>query len=891
MAQSKDTILLVDSHALIHRAFHAFPQTLTTKEGELVNAVFGFTSLLLQVLTKFKPKYVVCVFDAPGDTFRSKMYKDYKANRPETDKLLVGQFDRVHEVVEALGIPTLMLKGFEADDLLGTLSRKPELKGVEKIILTGDRDLLQLVNDETKVYLSGFPFSHATMLDIPGTEKKLGFAAPLLTDFKGLRGDTSDNIPGVKGIGDKTATDLVGKYGQLSEIYKHLDELKNAVRKKLEENKEIAELSKQLATIDTGVKINFTLDKAVLDDYDQAKAMQLLQKLEFRSLLNKLPKSSRAQTEDTNGAQLSMMETVMVKHNDTKAITDFSELQKFVAAADKFVLRTDANREDIFAKLTQLVVVSENGTVVAEPSGWTDKDIKAFPGLFKQKLLAGHDVKFDLHALITFGITGMEYGFDAMLAAYVLQSGSGKFDLATLSFNTLGVMIPENPGFVKEAELCFAIYQNLREQFSKIEGNKDANPVKLFSEIEMPIVKVLVQMERTGVVLDKEYLVKFKAELEEKLVESEKNIYKEVGHEFNIASPKQLGEVLFGELNIPGGKKNKSGGYSTNERVLIKFRATFPIIDHILEYRELSKLKSTYTDALINYVAADGRIHTNYKQAVAATGRLSSQYPNLQNIPVSTDLGQKIREAFIVPAKKLFVSFDYSQQELRLLAHFSQEEKLIAAFNSEIDIHSLTASQIFKKPVEEVDKHERRIGKTVNFGVVYGISAFGLSDRLDLDRKSAQDFIDSFYNSYPKVRAYFDNLLKSAREDGYVTTLFGRRKSATGLDASNWQLRAALERELINFPLQGSAADMMKLAMINVEKMIQAKYADFAEMSLQIHDELVFEVATSDPKDKQLNAFLLAVRKEMLDVAKLSVIMKVSAETGKNLGQMTELEI
>jgi len=896
MAKAADSILLVDSHALIHRAYHAFPQTLTTKEGELVNAVYGFTSLLLQVLEKLKPLYVVCVFDAPGKTFRHDKFKEYKGTRKEVDASLISQFPKVHEVTEALGMPTLSIKGYEADDLIGTLAKSPELKGIKKIIMTGDRDLLQLVDPEINVYLAGGSLSQAAMLDVAGTEAKLGFKPELLIDFKALRGDASDNIPGVRGIGDKTATGLVAKYGNLDQVYEHLAELKPAVKNKLE--REIEILSRELATIATDVKFDFKLEKAVLSDYDTVKAAELFRKYQFKSLLNKLPKSTRAVSTQPGGQQqLAFQEdTRLTQKGKSFNAGNFAELIKQIADKKELALRFSDCREDIFAWPKFLAIADADAACLLDLNELAPKDLQTLGKTLRSKVLIGHDCKFDIQALLTLGIDKTEFAFDIMLAAYVLFMGSGKFDLSTLAFNSMGAVVSSDGDVLKEALLCWQLYQHFRKDFNEFKQDREWNPRKLFIEIEMKLVRALALMERYGVKLDPEYLMQFKKELEKRLIKTEKEIYKYVGHEFNIGSPKQLGEVLFDELKLPGAKKNKSGGFSTNERVLTKFRVAYPIIDMILDYREVSKLKSTYTDALVNQINKNsGRVHTNYRQSVAATGRLSSNNPNLQNIPISTDLGQKIREAFVSSKGKLFVSFDYSQQELRILAHISNEDKLKEAFNKEIDIHALTASQLYGKKVEEVDKNERRVGKTVNFGVVYGISAFGLSDRLDLQRGDAQAFIDQFYASYPNVRTYFDNLLKQAKEDGFVSTLFGRRKNTSGLDVTNlpagrqgWQLRAALEREIINFPLQGSAADMMKLAMISTQELIEKKYAGYASMTLQIHDELVFEVAEMNSKSARLKDFVHDVREIMLKVAQLSVIMKVSVETGKNLGDMSD---
>ncbi|MFQ5493481.1 MAG: DNA polymerase I [Candidatus Dojkabacteria bacterium] len=896
------TILLVDSHALVHRAYHAFPQTLTTQKGELVNAVYGFTSLLLSVLKQFDPKYLITVFDSPGPTFRHELFKDYKGTRPKTDDALINQIDRVHEVVDALNIPNMNKQGFEADDLIGTLTKSKQLRGIKKIIVTGDRDLLQLVNGETSVFLAGTSISKSVMYDKTETIERLGFEPELLIDYKALRGDSSDNIPGVRGVGDKTATALIQQYHDLDNIYKHLDELKPAVKNKLTEHKDIAYLSRDLATIKTDVELPFGIDEAQVSDYNYNKAKGLFQELEFRSLMGRLPvpEVQNDELDTAFDAQISLIDSDTLKQAKRIDKTDLKPLWEFLDKYDRLAIRVARDSENIFDPATELAVANSNDVLAVNLSGIAKKDSEKLHKILITKEIVAFDGKYDLHRLYSLwpgsGDSAREkIHFDVLLAAYVALYGSGKFDLETLTFNQLGSVMDEQAesdgNLLRETVAVWKLYErflDLLDDLSKDSKSKWTLS-ELYTKVELVILPILVKMERNGIKLDTGELNDLKVELEKQIRSIEQQVFNHVGHEFNIASPKQLGEVLFGELGMPGGKKTKSGGYSTNERELSKLLPSFPIVQKIMNWRELSKLSSTYTDALVSQVNTDtGRVHSSFNQAVAATGRLSSANPNMQNIPAGTEMGNKIREAFVAEDGHIFVSFDYSQQELRLLAQFSNEERLKEAFKKNIDIHKLTAAQLYKRDVEKVTKFERRVGKTVNFGVVYGISAFGLSEGLGIDRTKAQGFIDSFYASYPKVRTYYDRLLEQAKTQGWIETLLGRRKNTSGLDSSNWQLRAALEREIINFPLQGSAADMMKLAMISADRITAERYDDIATMILQIHDELVFEVKAKSVDEKRVKDFITDINKAMLEVINLDVPMKVNVEVGSNLGNLEE---
>lgn len=892
MAESqKPNVLLIDSHALIHRAYHAFPPTLRTKDGQLVNAAYGYTSILLQLLNNFQPEYLICVFDGKGKTFRHNLFLDYKATRKPTDEDLKTQFPIVHKIVEALNIPMFLREGYEADDILGTLVNSPELKNTNRIIVTGDRDLLQLANEDIQIYLSGGNINKSELLSYEDVKTKLGFAPELLADFKGLRGDSSDNIPGIKGIGEKTASKLIQDFGNLEGIYSSLDKIKGSVLTKLVEGKEIAFLSRKLATIVTDLHFDYNLEQARLVDYNYEQAKQLFQDLQFKSLVSRLPQN-QAQIDIQEQFAFEMAEERKVNYtiiNDKNC----DQLRAKLKGSKNVTVLVDF-ADSIFTKPKRigLKVGSELFLIDISEKNQTVEDLLS---AISSKKIITHDAKALLHAMSALGQEKVSIVMDTKIAAHLLNAGEGGTDIATLAFNDAGVVIPDNDS-TDSFCLQVDVVDTLAGQYlSRLDDHKLAfgaewSLKQLFEKIELPFVQILVNMEKAGITLDKDTLSGFKKQLEEMIKDLEKQIFEEAGNEFNIASPKQLGEILFEKLGLPGGAKGKSGSYSTNERTLAKLVGSFPIVEKILRHREITKLISTYTDALIQHINPDsGRIHSTFNQTITATGRLSSSNPNLQNIPTSTELGKKIKDAFVAKKGGLLVAFDYSQQELRLLAHLSNESTLKDAFNHGVDIHALTASKIFNIPLEKIDANMRRAGKTINFGIIYGMSSFGLSDRLQIDRQSADTFIKAFFAGYKNVEIYFNELKENAKRNGRVATLFGREKRTDAMNSGNWQVRAALEREVINFPLQGSAADMMKLAMLKSDRIIQEDFSDFAKLILQIHDEIVFEVNTDDKKSKELEKFIEKIYQGMQSVIKLSVPVDVDVEIGPSLGGMEKI--
>lgn len=953
---SKPKLVLVDSNALIHRAYHAFPDTLFTKDGQLTNAVYGFSVLLLEVIAKFKPEYLVCAFDLGEKTLRHDKFKDYKATRKPTDKELLEQFPLAHDVVNAFGIPIFELAGYEADDLIGSIAADPDVaKDLEVIVVTGDQDLLQLLaHDHVKVYLAGSSFSASKLYGVPEFTKKYSFKPDQLVDYKAIMGDSSDNIPGVAGVGKKGATDLLGQFQNLEEIYQSLESDEQAevelweskpfkrMAKKLAEGKEMAFLSRDLATIIESAPIEFQLQAAEFSGYDVESVRKKFKELEFRSLLKRLPNQGDSAKKAEDNPEVpgkSQDKYELIKNNDQLAM-----LAKKIATKKLIAFDTETDSLDhLKANLLGLGLAWGDGEaayidseLLAQEKGQKFlRDLLAKSNADELTLVA-HNLKFDLHMLQNLqaslgSITGSKSitrakpvnnkptssktvttnrGFgDTMLLAFLLRAGANvsglglkqlaesELDLQLKEYEQLSLdnFVPETAGESEElglyccadADATFRLHRKLSAQ---IESDKRLH--KLYTDLELPLVGILVGMEREGVVVDQAELDKLNSEITSAISELERSIFDHVGEEFNIGSPKQVGEVLFEKLEIqkdtnikPG--RTLTGAFSTDERTLRNFSAEVPVVEQILEYRELAKLKSTYVVGLGKLIDPDTKkIHTNYRQAVASTGRLSSTNPNLQNIPISSDLGRQIRRAFSAGPDRQLLALDYAQQELRLLAHLSGEEHLIAAFKEGEDIHALTASKILDLPLAEVSKKERRIGKTVNFGVVYGISAFGLADRLKIDQKQAGQFIEQFFASYPKIKAYFAELRQEATEQGAIYTLAGRKRDASGLKASNYNVRAGVERELINFPLQGGAADIMKQAMLATVK-IQQKYPEL-KLHLQIHDELVFSLPKSI-SDSNLETIAREIRDSMQSQAKLKVPMLVDVEIGENLYELKPL--
>ncbi|TES84764.1 MAG: DNA polymerase I, partial [Dehalococcoidia bacterium] len=867
----KPLLVLFDGNALLHRAFHALPPLTLRKSGEMVGAVYGFAQMLLKVVNELKPSHYAIAFDMKGPTFRHKLFDQYKAHRPPTPEELVGQLGRVRELVEAFNIPIFELESYEADDLLGTLSHQASDKDVETIIVTGDADAMQLVSPKVKVL---YPkprraFSDTMLFDEAAVKEKYGVTPEQIADLKGLVGDPSDNIPGVSGIGAKTAVKLIGQFGSIEGIYEHIDKVEPAkLQALLKENEAVARQSKELATIVTQMPVELKLDDCRVSQYDRNKVIELLRELEFASLLPKLP-----QTE--GGAVSVATEPPQGDYKIVNSAADLDKLIKRLTAAKTFAFDTETTGLDpMSASLVGVSLSAAAGESYYIPVGHIGLDtitqlpleevIAKLKPILEDKDLSklAHNGKYDMAVLAEYGVTVNNLSFDSMVAAYLL--GEKSMGLKALAFGRLAVeMTPI-------AELIGAGKKQI--PMSQVEIARTADYAcadadmtlrlaeifepelhqqglwKLFAEVELPLVPVLLHMERNGVALDSGLLGEMSLRLGEQLNRVEKEIYENVGHQFNINSPQQLSQVLFEELGLTPARKTK-GGYSTGAAVLEELLGVHPIVELILDYRQLSKIKSTYIDALPNLInKKTGRLHTSFNQTRTTTGRLSSSEPNLQNIPVRGELGKEVRRAFIAPKGSQLLSADYSQIDLRALAHLSQDKSLTSAFRHDEDIHSTTAAQVFGVDPSKVTAEMRRVAKTVNFGVIYGMSEYGLEQATGLSREEAAQFIAAYFEKYPGVKSYLETTKEEARKTGYVQTILGRRRAIPEINAQNRQVREAAERMAINMPVQGTSADIIKVAMINLEREIAKRKLE-SKMLLQVHDELIFEVPAAEGKE------------------------------------------
>ncbi|GAB4286211.1 MAG: DNA polymerase I [Candidatus Dojkabacteria bacterium] len=863
--------LIIDSYALIFRAYYAYPTSLQNAAGQLTNAAYGFTSILMDVVKKFEPTHVIAVFDSEKPTIRSTEFVTYKANRKETDTELIEQIPIVREILEALDIPVLSVDGYEADDIIGTLVENKLPHEEEKIIVTGDQDLFQLIKHNTKIYLAGSTFSKSKLYERDEVYKKLQIWPEQVPDYKGLCGDPSDNIPGVKGIGKKGAASLLNEYKTLDKIYENIENIKGSTQKKLAENYEIAIKSRELATIIYNVPFSFNPETSVLNTIDVNKASAVLKKYEFRSLYKKLEELSK---------KYKTSESFSLFENSPK---DFEQVSKTKPEYVKVSSIRDLSVQDenvlwlISKSGKEFVLADINKNVLALSSEAEVKNAAEF--IIKNNILLNSvDIKDLLLILARLNIDYSaivfeELGFATQLLSYGMKGHS--LD-QTLEF--------KNYYKVDDYFENIINLQNITD--SILSGFDSEEKVIELYELEKAILPIVVEMETNGIILDISKVREYKERLTNLRLEIQKEIFAISKEEFNINSPKQVGEVLFDKLGIKSNKKTKSGAKSTSERALLDIIDESPIVQKILDYREVDKLINTYFEPLPTYVAKDNRIHATFDQMGAVSGRFSSKNPNLQNIPVNESLNVNTRECFIAGEGKMFITFDYSQQELRILAALAKEEKMLNSFNNNQDIHKLTASKIFNVPLEEVDKNQREVGKTINFSIVYGISAFGLADRMKIERKAAADFIDAYYETYPNIYSFFENLKKTAQEQGYTETILGRKRRNPQINSKQFFLRSAAERELLNFVIQGSAADLMKLAM---RKINQYDNKVSAKLLIQIHDEFLFEVKGKDVNEGQVRQFVKDIKGIMEGVYEIGVKYKVDVKYGKNWGKMQEI--
>ena len=892
-------LVLIDGHSILNRAFFGLPD-LTNSEGIHTNAVYGFLNIMFKILEEEKPDYLTVAFDVHAPTFRHKMFEGYKGTRKPMADELRQQVPLIKELLTKMGVKIVEMEGYEADDILGTLSVRAEKEGMDVAVISGDRDLLQLATDHVMIRI---PKTKKTGTEIENYNAKDVIEKYQVTpkefiDVKALQGDTADNIPGVPGIGEKTAGALISKYHSIEAVHDNAEVIKPPrAGKNIVEYWDQAVMSKVLATIKLDVPVDYDFDDAKLESVASLyteDAFVMCKRLEFKNLLGRFNVSApkiNVEEHFTLVTTLEMADKVFAKAKGRdvayslvkgagstagKGDSD-GQLSLFsqTVTNDYAGLAIAYSDEDVYLILTDDKITSQyiNEKVSSlDAKSWIAPDLKANLHVYNPEISIGDRKKY----------------FDMMIAAYLLNPLIGEYPYDGVAKDYLGLMVPSQKEILGKKTLsealtdeldkamkvlCYEVYIAWKSMPVLSGELKTKGMLSLYREIEMPVAFVLYDMEKEGIAIDREALKKYGEDLSVSIAELEKRIYEAAGEEFNINSPKQLGVILFEKLQMPNSKKTKTG-YSTSAEVLEKLAVDYPIVSDILEYRQLTKLKSTYADGLANYIDETGRIHTTFNQTITATGRLSSTEPNLQNIPIRIELGKMIRKVFHPEKGNLFVDSDYSQIELRVLAHVADDEKLIEAFQNGQDIHRTTASHVFGVPFDEVTDLQRRNAKAVNFGIVYGISAFGLSQDLNISRKEAQEFIDKYFETYPKIKAFLDSTVEQAKKDGYIKTLFNRIRPIPELSSSNFMQRQFGERVAMNSPIQGTAADIIKIAMIRVhDRLIREKLK--STLILQVHDELLIEALE---EEKEQVIALLA--EEMKNAVKLKVSMEVGTETG-----------
>lgn len=864
-----EKIVLIDGHSILNRAFYGLPD-LTNAEGLHTNAIYGFLTIMFKILEEEKPEYLTVAFDVHAPTFRHEMYDAYKGTRKPMADELRQQVPVIKEVLGAMGIKTIEQAGLEADDLLGTISRRSEERGMEVSVISGDRDLLQLATEHVKIRIPKTRQGRTEVEDYYSEDVKNRYqVTPLeFIDLKALMGDTSDNIPGVPSIGEKTAARIITEYHSIENAYAHVEELKPPrASKALKEHWELAVMSKTLATIEVHADFAYDFEEARLGNIYTEEAYAYFQRLQFKNLLSKFDVTAPANSvEDHFRVIESKTEATEIFRKAAQAdcvgAAIFKDLENvlplFVQEAGVGGIALSFSQEDILCIRCN-----------AELSGeWLLNELE----MIAEK--TDRFVVFDLKAQMEFlKIKRKDNCFDATVAAYLLNPLKSDYTYEDVAREQLDLILEDKTDLTTKA--CYEAYTAYASSAKLEKRLKEDGLWNLFEEIEMPLVFTLYDMEKNGVKVEAEALKLYGDQLGDKIVELEKEIYEDANETFNINSPKQLGVVLFENMKIPGGRKTKTS-YSTAADVLEKLAPEYPIVAKILEYRQLTKLKSTYADGLAGYIQEDGRIHGKFNQTVTATGRISSTEPNLQNIPVRVELGRMIRKVFVPEEGYVFVDADYSQIELRVLAHCSGDEQLIKAYREEADIHRITASQVFHVPFDEVTDLQRRNAKAVNFGIVYGISSFGLSQDLSITRKEAAKYIEDYFHTYPGIKAFLDDAVAHAKENGYVKTLFGRRRPVPELASSNFVQRSFGERVAMNAPIQGTAADIMKIAMIGVNKRLKEQKLK-SRLVLQVHDELLIEAYHAE-----IDTVKEILREEMEQAASLDVPLEIDMHTGNN---------
>ena len=873
-------LVLVDGHSILNRAFYGVPD-LTNAAGLHTNAIYGFLNILFKILDEESPDYLTVAFDVKAPTFRHEMFQEYKGTRKPMPEELREQVPVMKEVLQAMGIRIIEQAGYEADDILGTLAKRAEAEGIEVSLVSGDRDLLQIATDKIKIRIPKTKGGKTEIEDYYAADVEAKYQVnPIqFIDLKALMGDTADNIPGVPKVGEKTATDLMVQFGSLDGIYEHINEVtKKSIKESLIQNKDLAYLSKELATIKIDSPVVYTFEEARVGNFFNEDSYVLFKKLEFKNLLNKFEKG-------VSNEEISATFHLVEDLAEAEAL-----FMKVLSCKDQQiglkVVKEPGRHGELLG--VALYLPEEGGFLVPKQGFFTEEYLKekmTLPGA--QCRIATADIKSEYAYLQA---QDTDRFFDVILAAYLLNPLKNDYTVEDIANEYLNLMLPERSQAFGKLSLkdawnekpeeflkycCFEAYVCAQAANVLQQKLEETHMDRLMREIEMPLTLVLFSMEEEGIRVNPGALKDYGESLSGKITELEQEIYREAGCEFNINSPKQLGEILFEKMGLPGGKKTKTG-YSTAAEVLEKLSGEYPVVKHILEYRGLTKLKSTYADGLAAYIEDENRIHSTFNQTITATGRISSTEPNLQNIPIRMELGRQIRKVFIPKDGYCFMDADYSQIELRVLASMSGDERLIEAYRSHADIHRTTASQVFHIPFEEVTDLQRRNAKAVNFGIVYGISSFGLSEDLSISRKEAAAYIEQYFETYPQVKQFIDSLVEDAKKNGYAVTMYGRRRPVPELFSSNFMQRSFGERVAMNSPIQGTAADIIKIAMIRVFERLKKEDLK-SKLILQVHDELLIE--TAQEEEEQVRHIL---EEEMVHASSLAVELEIDLHVGHN---------
>lgn len=868
-------ILLIDGSSLIFRAFYAI-KNLTTKDGVFVNGVYGFLNMYYKALELTNPTHVFVAFDKGSKTFRHTEYSDYKGTRDKAPNEITYQFGILKDLLSSMNVNYLELDEYEADDILGTIAKLAQKEGFEVDIFTGDRDYLQLVDDNIFVYLTKKGISEIKLMDNNAIFEDFGISPKQLIDVKALQGDSSDNIPGVKGVGEKTALKLIQEYGNLENLYKNLGKLKGKLKENLENEKDKAYLSRYLGEIYLNVPIDKNIEDFELKDVNLNEYIEKLENLEFKSIINKFFKDVKKDNSNS------------INHIIDSEVINFSEIFDKIKNDKSIAVKFFSDKEYIYREKFYIGVYSDYNK---KSYICKEFNLEDFERLCNSDIkIVGYDIKEELFFLLknNFEVNNYE---DVMILEYLVDSNKGNYDITKVSEELLHLEIidlKERFGKGKNKKTFFDLDEDIIVKYISqyvfaiselysifVQKVKENNLYSLYENVEKPLVKILADMEKTGVKVDKNKILELNEEYSKLADEYEQRVYEIAGEVFNLNSPKQLGVILFDKMKLPVVKKTKTG-YSTDVEVLEKLSEDYEIAEYILKYRSLNKLISTYLVGILDYIMEDDRVRTSYKQMITATGRLSSVDPNLQNIPVRTQEGKNIRKVFVADKNKVFIDADYSQIELRVLAHLSKDLVMIDSFKNDLDIHYKTASEVFGVPIEEVTDNQRRSAKAVNFGIVYGISDYGLSKDLNITRNEARQYIDGYLNTYPNIKNYMEEIVKLAKKDGYVTTILGRKRYIPEINSKNFNIRSFGERIALNTPIQGSAADIIKLAMIKVYERLKEEKVN-AKLILQIHDELIIEC---DEKEKDIVKNIL--KESMENVYKLDLPLKVDVCEGRN---------